>query len=347
MIAKIVGVGEFLPGEPISNAKMEARFSLRADWVDAIIGTRSRHFAVDLDSGEVVFDLAALAVRAAERALASARLEKDDVDLIVLSTATPDALMPATVNVVADRLGIDQVATYQIQAGCAGSLQAIDVAAAFLGRENCRNALVVSADTCYKFLDLSLPFAELPPAELINLALFGDGAGALVLSNSKRRPGIVIEQILNRFEGLGHAPGQVLNWASPSGFAGKVTDERARVASAKEDYKQIEVRVPVMARALLEELLEAGGRSRADIRYFLPPQLAGKITGAIIDVLGVEPARCITRVADVGNTGNATPYFQLNELWQRMQPEEYAVVLTIESSKWLKTGMVLRREPAP
>jgi len=120
----------------------------------------------------------------------------------------------------------------------------------------------------------------------------------------------------------------------------------ARVASAKEDYKQIEARVPVMARALLEELLEAAGRSRADIQYFLPPQLAGKITGAIIDVLGVEPARCISRVADVGNTGNATPYFQLNELWQCMQAEEYAVVLTIESSKWLKTGMVLRREAA-
>ena len=83
MNAKIIGVGEFLPGEPISNATMEARCSLRADWVDMVIGTRTRHFAVDLNAGEVVFDLAALAVRAAERALASAQLEKDDVDLIV------------------------------------------------------------------------------------------------------------------------------------------------------------------------------------------------------------------------------------------------------------------------
>lgn len=344
MTTKIIGVGEFLPGQPVSNSSMEARFSLRSDWIDTVIGTRQRHFAVDLDTGRLLHEVADMGMHAAESALACAGLEREDIDLLVMSTASPDLLMPATVNVVADRLGLDQIATYQIQSGCAGALQAIDVARSFLELGRYRNALVVSADSAYKFLDLSLPFDKLPAYELINLALFGDGAGSLVLSTSKRRPGIVIEQLTNRFEGRGRSPGQLLNWASPSGFAGPEGLGHEKTLSAKEDYKQIEERVPVMARELLDELLDATGRTRGDIQHFLPPQLAGRITQIIIDVLKVDPSRCITRVADVGNTGNATPYFQLTELWQRMTSGQAAVVLAIESSKWLKTGMVLSRE---
>lgn len=346
MSIKIIGTGEFLPGPPIGNPEMEARFTLRADWIDAVIGTQSRHFALDLASGELRHDVADMGVQASRRALEQAGLEPDEIDLVVMSTATPDSLMPATVNLVADRLGMDGVATYQIQAGCAGAVQAIDVASAMLERGRCRTALVVSADSAYKLLDLSQPFSELPPAELINLALFGDGAGALVLCAAPRAPGIAIDVIVNRFEGKGIAPGQVLGWAAASGYAGPGAEQGVRAAVAKEDYKQIERRVPVLARELFEELLGAIGKTRDDIRFVLPPQLAGRMSRGIIDTLRVAPERCITRVAEVGNTGNATPYFQLTRLWQQMEEGDRALLLAVESSKWLKTGLCLRKEEA-
>jgi 3-oxoacyl-[acyl-carrier-protein] synthase-3 len=341
-IAKIIGVGEFLPGDPVTNEKMEKVFGLRADWVDLAIGTRTRHFAVDLESKQVRFRLADLCERAARGALESAGAAAEDIDAIVLSSATPDHLMPATVNVVAERLGIDQVATFEIQSGCAGAIQAVLVAKALLETGAFRTVMTISGDTSYKFIDFSRDFSKLPPSELINFALFGDGAGAAVLTTSPRVRGIRVDHAVNRFEGKGRKPGHLLHWYVPGGAAPEATHDGA--ASASEDYKAIESNVPVMARELLEELLGMMGRTREDVSFFLPPQLGGKISGSIIRGLELSPDRCINRVAEVGNTGNATPYFQLTELHRRMRSGDTAIALAIESSKWIKTGLALGRE---
>jgi 3-oxoacyl-[acyl-carrier-protein] synthase-3 len=339
----LVGVGTFLPGPPISNERMEAAFPVRADWIDAMIGTRFRHLAFDLDRREAAFSLTDLAEQAARQALARAAFAAEDIDLMVMSTATPDHLMPSTVNVVADRLGMDGIATYEIQAGCAGAVQALHVASALLQEGNFSNALVVSADTSYKFFDLDRDLAGLPASELVNLALFGDGAGAAVMTSSPRASGLRVELIVNRLEGRGRAPGHLVNWLPPGGRAA-VPGSGGSAQSAQEDYKAIEERVPRMARELLDEILAATGRSRATVQRFLPPQLGGRITDRIIRILELDPARCINRVAEVGNTGNATPYFQIERLWDELQPGHAAVALAIESSKWIKTGLSLVRE---
>jgi 3-oxoacyl-[acyl-carrier-protein] synthase-3 len=337
---RIVGVGEFLPGQPVTNSQIEETFSLRAEWIDLMIGTKTRHFAVDLATKKVRFDLAGMCTHAGQAALRTAGMTIDQIDLIVMSTATPDRLMPATVNMVAEKLGADHVATFQIQSGCAGALQAVRVAQALLSDGAHCNALVVSGDTSARFLNLDRNYAKVKPSELVNIALFGDGAGAVVLSSERGRSGLVIEHLVNRFEGLGKSPGQLLNWAAPQRHSLASTDEQ----DAAEDYKAIEERVPQMARELLDELLSATGRSREDITHHLVPQLGGKMSQRIIKLLELDPTRCISRVDALGNAGNATPYFQLTELWERYRPGDSAVVVTIESSKWIKTGMVLRGE---
>lgn len=341
--SKIIGVGEFLPGEPVTNAMIESHFGLRADWIDLVIGTKARHFAVDLDSREVRHRLVDLCAEAARRALEMAQLSAAELDLIVLSTATPDQLMPSTVNMIAERLGANEVATYQIQAGCAGSMQALALAKSLLEGGGHGHALVMSGDTAYKFLERAIPTAELQASELINLALFGDGAGAAVLTTSRRRAGITVGHIINRFEGNGVQAGHELNWAPPWTPSASSEDSAPRAQSAREDYKAIEERVPLMAKEVMDELLSAAGCGLSDVQFVLPPQLAGRITDRIMSVLGVDPARCLSRVADVGNTGNATPYFQLTELWERMKPRDSAILIAIESSKWLKTGLFLTR----
>src|SRR5262245_41344627 len=121
MDIRIRSAGSALPGPAIDNAALARRFGMEPlweQWIDVFIGTATRHLAVDLATGEVRSSLAELGETAARRALAAAGLAPGDVDVVVLGTATPDKLMPATVNVIADRLGIDGIPTYQLQSGC-------------------------------------------------------------------------------------------------------------------------------------------------------------------------------------------------------------------------------------
>ncbi|MFJ8854017.1 3-oxoacyl-ACP synthase III family protein [Streptomyces sp. NPDC102437] len=225
----------------IDNSALARRFGMDAlweQWVDAFIGTRSRHLAIDLDSGELAVSLAELAAEAGSRALAAAGLEPGEIDVLVMGTATPDQLMPATVNLVADRLGINDVPTYQLQSGCCGAVQALDVGRRMLQSAGHTNALVLGGDVCAQFFDLDADLMSLRPEELVNAVLFGDGAGAAVLTTEPAPGRPVIRRVLNRLIGLGQQPGQVLRWYGPA--QGK-PPEGAGVA---EDYKAIEERVP-------------------------------------------------------------------------------------------------------
>lgn len=339
---RIIGVGTALPGDPVPNSKMEEVFALREDWIDFMIGTKTRHFAVDLDEKRVKYDLSDLAFEAAQLALNKAGVANSEIDLIVMSTATPDHLMPATVNLVADRLGVNRVPAFEIQAGCSGAIQGLEVAYRFLSTGAYSQALVIGGDVCNKYMNFRRDFKKMRSSELINLALFGDGVGAAVLSTKSGRDGLKIEYIVNRFEGLNREPGQVMNWfGAPDSH-----EEGKKVQSAKEDYKAIESQVPIMAKEMLEELLDKLQCSSEDIHHYLPPQLGGHITNRIVQFLEIEPDKAINCVAETGNNGNALPYLQLERLIDRMKPGEKALGIAIESSKWIKTGIALIKEEA-
>lgn len=336
----IVGVGISLPGEPVPNAKMEQVFGLREDWIDLMIGTKTRYFAVDLDERRVRYSLADISCEAALRAIENAGITPSEIDLVVMSTATPDHLMPATVNLVADRLGLNGIPTYEIQAGCSGAIQGLEVAYRFLSTGAFSNALVIGGDVCNKYMNLNRDFKKMRSSELINHALFGDGAGAAVLSTNPQSSGIDIRYVANRFEGSGREPGQMMNWFGTQ----EPLEPGQKVQSAKEDYKAIEREVPIMAREMLEELLEQLACSAEEVGHYLPPQLGGHMTDKIVKMLEIDPAKAINCVAHTGNNGNALPYLQLEKLIGKMKAGEKAVCVAIESSKWIKTGLALAKE---
>lgn len=333
---RILAAGSALPGAPVDNAALARRFDMQPlweQWIEVFIGTATRHLAVDLDTGEIRSSLAELGETAARRALANAGLAPGDVDIVVLGTATPDKLMPATVNVIADRLGIDGVPTYQLQSGCSGAVQALDVAWQMLLGGRHRTALVIGGDVCAKFFDLGADLRKLAPAELVNVVLFGDGAGAAVLSADPAAPGPVIRCVLTRLAGLNRPPGQVLDWFGPA-------DRHSGRPAVSEDYKAIEESVPLMAAETLKELLDTVGWSKAGLDFLLPPQLSGRMTERITLQLavGAVPVSCVEQT---GNTGNALPLLQLERLLGRIAPGQRAVCVAVESSKWIKAGFAL------
>ncbi|MFI1395437.1 3-oxoacyl-ACP synthase III family protein [Streptomyces sp. NPDC020681] len=335
---RLAGIGTALPGEPVGNDALAGRLGIAPEWVETFIGTRTRHFARDLDGGAVRWTLEDLCTDAADRALADAAAEPEDVAFIVVATATPDALMPTTAALVADRLGIDGVPVYQLQSGCSGAVQALALASALLGngaRGRRPVGLVIGGDVCSKHLDLGQNFREMPPSQLVNYVLFGDGAGAVALSREDGAGRAVLTAAEHWLDGLGRSPGQTVEWF---GLADRHTDRPAVV----EDYKAVESRVPVMAREVLDSLLDTLGWPAATLGHVLPPQLSGRMTERITRGLrqGLEWEE-VSCVAQTGNNGNALVFFQLERLLPRLAAGGRAVGMAIESSKWIKAGFAV------
>lgn len=335
----LLGAGTALPGPPVDNGTLVRQFNLPPvweQWIDTFVGTSVRHFAVDLQTGEVRFSLADLGVTAAHRALAAAGIRAADIDLMVMATATPDRLMPATVNMIAEGLGVDGIATYQLQSGCTGAVQALSVACHILKSGGARSALVLGADSCAKHLDLAADVARRTPSEQVNGVLFGDGAGAVVLSRQARPNSAVIAAVSHRLCGLHRAPGQIVEWFG-------LADRQADVPAVREDYKAVEESVPKMAAETFQELLRDLGWEDSDVDYLLPPQLSGRMTAVITEGLRVPLATEVSCVAEVGNTGNSLPFFQIERVLPRMTSGDRAVGIAIEASKWIRAGFALEK----
>ncbi|MGW6913940.1 3-oxoacyl-ACP synthase III family protein [Kitasatospora sp. NPDC054939] len=347
---RLTALSEVLPGAPVTNRDMAERFGLHEKWLDRMTGNRTRHFCTpDGPTGEPR-TTGDLATAAAERALAAAGLGPGDLDFLILCTASPDQLMPATVNVVADRLGIDDIPTFQLTSGCAGALTGLYTARGLLAAGH-RRGLVIGADSVEKLWPAEQGLKRINPAELANFALFGDGAGAAVVDADDDGPGLVVEQLLLRTVGKGRAPAQIVRWYGADGaplIAGPDGTE-VREPMSHEDYKAIEEHVPGLAAGVLDELSALTRWPVAEVEHVLPPQLNGVMTEKIRERLGVRPDQAVSCVADTGNNGNALPFIQLHRALRRIESGVGVggrlLVTTIESSKWVVSGLALRHRP--
>lgn len=323
-----------LPGKPICNEVIESIFGLDGEWIEQFVGTESRHLAFDFESWKPTETLSSLAVRAAKESLRRAEIDLKQIEFVLLSTATPDQLMPATVNQVVDALGLNGIATYQLQCGCVGALQAMQMGSLLLRSGEFGCGLVIGADICAKFIRRREQCANLSAAELINYALFGDGAGALVVASTPQQSAWRLDECRVRFEGLGMPAGQEVNWfavTQPSTFV------------LKEDYKAIQTKVPDMASSMLDELMTVLDITSADVRHYLLPQLSKNMSTFIRERLGVGASHAVQPVDTIGNNGNALPFIQLAMADARCAKGDRALAVAVESSKWLVGGLALTR----
>ncbi|MDN3022222.1 3-oxoacyl-ACP synthase III family protein [Streptomyces sp. S.PB5] len=333
-VPHIAAAGSALPGDPVDNTALSAALGISAEWIEVYIGTQTRHFARDLLTGEIRHSLADLCARAAAQAMERCAAEPADIEFLVLGTATPDHLMPTTASRVADLLGLDQLPTYQLQSGCAGAVQALDLARLLITGGGYRCGLAIGGDVCTKHLDVDRDMSAAAPGDLVNAVLFGDGAGAAVLTADPQGPALL--RTLNRCTGLGREPGQIIDWF---GLADRHEDRQALT----EDYKAIEENIPVMAVEILWELLDDLDWSPDDLDFLLPPQLSGRMTRLITEQLAVPSARPISCVDRTGNNGNALPFLQIEQLLPQMSGGQRALAVAVESSKWIKSGFALQK----
>ncbi|GHB74842.1 3-oxoacyl-[acyl-carrier-protein] synthase III [Streptomyces cirratus] len=331
----LAATGTALPGAPVDNTALAALLGISEEWIDLFVGTKTRHFGWDPATGEVRGTLADLCTEAAAQAMDGCGFGPADIEFLILATATPDTLLPTTAGEVADRLGLGHLPVFQIQAGCSGAIQAIDLGRTLV-RGGHRAGLVVGGDVTHRFLSATPEAARMPREELVNYVLFGDGAGAAVLTDEPEGERVAVRAVLNSWTGQGRPPGQLLDWYG-------TTDRDSGRPMLAEDYKAIEEHVPTITAEILWELLGGLGWDLDDIGFLLPPQLSERMTARIVEGLPATSAREVSCVSETGNTGNALPFHQLDRLLPDFTPGSRALALCVESSRWFRAGLALEK----
>ncbi len=283
LYSQVTGCGAYLPSRVVTNAELAQRVDTTDEWIRQRTGIRERRMAED---GELTSDLG---VKAAEEALAMARVSGADLDLIVCATATPDETFPATATRIQDRLGMRQGAAFDVQAVCAGFIYGLAVADNFLRLGQARTALVVGAETFSRILDYE---------DRSTCVLFGDGAGAVVLQaaegNGAIESGVLSTHLYS--DGRHHDALYVDGGPSSTGTVGHVRME------GREVFRHAVVR---MAEAI-DAALTANGLNPGDIDWLVPHQANLRIIEAMARRLNLPEDRVVVTVDRHANTSAAS-----------------------------------------
>lgn len=281
--AVVKGVGHYLPKRVVENSEFEASIETSDAWIRSRSGIERRHFA---EGDETTSTMAAEASR---RALEAAGLTPQDVDAIVVATSSPDHTFPSVATMVQAQIGANNAFAFDVQAVCAGFIFALSTAQSMITSGQCKTAIVIGAETFSKLMDWT---------DRGTCVLFGDGAGALVLSaqdgtgQSSDRGVLAVD--LNsdgRYKDILYVDGGVIT--QNTGFLRMQGKEVFRHAVEK----LAQTAETVMAKTQIDP---------TDIDWIIPHQANIRIIQGIAKKLNVDMAKVITTVQDHGNTSAAS-----------------------------------------
>ncbi|HTQ72710.1 MAG TPA: beta-ketoacyl-ACP synthase III [Burkholderiales bacterium] len=278
--SRIVGTGSFLPAKVVTNEELARRMDTSDEWIRTRTGIRQRHIA---DASQASSDLATEASRAA---LAAAGVQVEDIDLIIVATATPDYIFPSTACIMQAKLGAKGCAAFDIQAVCSGFVYALAIADKMIRSGQHRCALVVGSEVYSRILDWN---------DRATAVLFGDGAGAVVL-RADASPGILGSVL--------HADGSQAGILSVPGnvSGGKIVGSPYLQMDGQAVFK---FAVKVLDESARETLAQCG-LNVADIDWLIPHQANVRILEATARKLGLDRSKLIVTVDRHANTSAAS-----------------------------------------
>lgn len=346
---EIIGTGSYLPGEPISNEQLAAVFGREVIWLAEMLGAQTRHFGIDLNNLELRpgESNANMATKAAYQALSNANIDPHSLDLIVMATSTPDYPFPATALFVQEQLGIPACSVIELRSGCGGMAQAFMIATHLLAAGTARKALLIGSDLISPFVSLfrmNEPAREFNKEFLVSLAMFGDGAGALVLSGDSDREGVL--DCLSMSISTGRPAAMLLKSGgalAPVGFR-KAEDWQVPNKVFNHDFHAILEHGPELIQLARDWLLQQKGYDLSAVDYFIPPQVNGRLIDLTAQHVGISQSKVISDFARVGNTVSASIYIALDHLNRQklLKSGDLLVLLPAEATKWLYGAVVVR-----
>jgi 3-oxoacyl-[acyl-carrier-protein] synthase III len=306
-IARVVGLGHRLPDRVVPNGPIAERLGVDAEWIVRRTGIRERRYAAPDER------TADLALAAARRALSDAGLKPTDIDLVLVATMTPDDLTPNTAPLVADALGL-RVGAYDVGAACTGWLSALSVGAAQIETGRSDAVLVIGAETLSRVTNFD---------DKRTASLFGDGAGAVVLSA----------------EGEGAIGPIVL--ASDGSMGETIVATHAERQLIMDGHTTFNMAVKVLADST-QEACERAGVRLDDIDLFIYHQANGRIIKAVTERLELPEERVADYVAETGNTSAASIPLTLSLLREdgRLRPGQRLLLSAVGAGFTWGAGVV-------
>lgn len=266
-----------------------------------------------------------MAIAAAEKALQMAEVAASDIDLIIVATITPDMPFPATACLVQHKLGASRAAAFDLEAACSGFVYGLQVASRFIATGTAENALVIGAEKISSIIDWT---------DRNTCVLFGDGAGAAVLSHRPNSRGIIETK-------LGADGGKAGLLAMPGGGCqtpATATSLEARQHFLKMDGKETFKNAVTAMAAATKETLESAGMSIEDIDLVIPHQANMRILSAVGDRIGVAREKVFTNVDRYGNTSAASVGIALDEAYRTGVIQSGSIILLLVFGAGLTWG---------
>ncbi len=287
----VSGCGSYLPEKVVTNQEMEEIVDTTDEWIIERTGIRQRHIAAE---GELTSDLA---IKAAQKALQDASLDAGDIDLIVLATSTPDQTFPATATRVQAALGMTKGAAFDVQAVCSGFIYALSTADNFIRAGQAKHALVIGAETFSRILDWE---------DRATCVLFGDGAGAVVISAEESEGGPQDRGILSSHL---HSDGRYNDLLYVDGGVSSTKSTGYLRMKGKEVFRHAVVKLA----NVVQEALDFNGLETGDVDMVIPHQANKRILDATVRKLKIDPAKVMVTVQKHANTSAASIPLALDE----------------------------------
>lgn len=308
---EIVATGRYLPERVLTNADLEKMVETTDEWITERTGIRERRIA-DADMGA-----AEMGARAARIAMERAHVQPGEVDMVIVSTATPDRLLPSTACDMQALLGTTNAAAYDISAACSGFLYALSIAEGHIASGNAEIALVISSEKMTGIVDWT---------DRATCVLFGDGAGAAVVRRAGSGRGAVLSNFIRSDGTLAE-----LLWRPAGGVKVPmdiaVLDSRSHLVkmAGREVFKSA---VRSMAEAADQALVRAG-LTGADIDLLVPHQANMRIIEATARYSGIPMAKVFVNVDRYGNMSSATIPVALDEAAEqgRLKPGDNVLMV--------------------
>ena len=292
--AVIRGTGACLPDKILTNADLERIVDTSDDWITTRTGIRERRIAREDEP------MSFFASRAAREALNASGIAPGELDLVICATVTPDMPIPASACIIQDQLGAHNAAAFDMSAGCSGFIYGLAVADRFLASGAYRSVLLIGAELLSKYTDWT---------DRATCVLFGDGAGAVVLTAGEGPSGVLATSL--------HADGSMADYIYvPAGGTREPASERT-VAERRHYIRMKGNETFKMAVRSMEEasreVLERAGLKTSDIDLFIAHQANRRIIDAVGTRLGLTESQVYVNIDRIGNTSAASIPIALDE----------------------------------
>ena len=313
----ILGCGSYLPKKILTNNDLSKKLDTSDEWIKSRTGIRQRHIA---DKNQLNSDLG---YEAAKKAIINAKIKISDIDLIIVATSTPDHTFPSTATKVQAKLGIKKGFAFDIQAACSGFIYAMSIADNYILNNQATNVLVIGSEIFSRILDWN---------DRSTCVLFGDGAGAIVLSKKKRNSGILSTELYSdgRFYDLLYVDGGV---------------------ASNQKAGQIKMKGREVFRHAVEKLseciklsLKKNNLKKDNIDWIIPHQANKRIMDMTAKKLDISKNKVLVTVDRYANTSSAGSIIAFSQYSEDMKEDDVGVLCSFGAG-YSAGSVILKKLP--